>query len=260
MLVLAPLANANSLSALDLQSAQNKGLAIAQEADSRDLGWQDSSADMKMLLRNKSGETSERQIRIRSKEVAGNDSGDKSLTVFDSPKDVRGTAFLSFSHIKSPDEQWLYLPALKRVKRISSANKSGPFMGSEFAFEDLSSFEVGKYRYKYLGDETLAGMPAFKIEYYPTYQHSGYQRLVSWIDQKEYRVLKTQFYDRKNDLLKTLQYGDYQQYLGRYWRSHKMSMVNHKSEKTTELIWTNYQFKLGLDDASFNRNSLKRVR
>lgn len=241
-------------------TAEEKSLAIAIEADKRDLGWQDSTADMLMVLSNKQGERSERRIRIKNKEVGGDDNGDKSLTIFDSPKDVKGTAFLSYSHIVTPDDQWLYLPALKRVKRISSSNKSGPFMGSEFAFEDLSSFEVGKYRYKYLRDEDLGNQSTFVVEYYPTYKHSGYTRLVSWIDQQEYRVLKTEFYDRKNQLLKTLEYQNYEQYLDQYWRSHKMVMVNHQSEKTTDLIWSNYQFKIGLDDASFNRNSLKRSR
>ena len=241
-------------------TAEDKGLAIAQEADRRDLGWQDSTADMLMILSNKQGEKSERKIRIKSMEVGGEDNGDKSLTVFDSPKDVKGTAFLSYSHIISPDEQWLYLPALKRVKRISSSNKSGPFMGSEFAFEDLSSFEVGKYTYRYLADEELNGQKAFKVEYYPTYKHSGYKRMISWIDQVEFRVLKTEFYDRKGELLKTLEYSDYKQYLGQYWRAHTMSMTNHLTEKATQLVWSNYEFKVGLDEGDFNRNGLKRVR
>ena len=73
--------------------------------------------------------------------------------VFDEPRDVKGTAMLTYSHILEPDEQWMFLPALKRVKRISSVNKSGPFMGSEFAFEDFSGQEVGKYSYLWLRDE-----------------------------------------------------------------------------------------------------------
>lgn len=242
------------------QTADEKGLAIAVESDKRDLGWQDLTANMQMILSNKQGESSTRKIRILSKETGGEDNGDKSLTIFDSPRDVKGTAFLSYSHIVSADDQWLYLPALKRVKRISSANKSGPFMGSEFAFEDLSSFEVGKYRYKYLRDETLNGMKTFVVEYYPTYKNSGYKRLVSWIDQTEYRVVKTEFYDRKGASLKTLIYEEYQLYLGQYWRSHKMSMVNHQSDKATILRWSDYQFKVGLEDSGFNRNSLKRIR
>jgi outer membrane lipoprotein-sorting protein len=242
------------------ETAEEKGLAIAVESDKRDIGWQDSTANMKMILSNKLGESSTRDIRLKSKETSGADNGDKSLTVFDSPRDVKGTAFLSYSHIVSPDDQWLYLPALKRVKRIASANKSGPFMGSEFAFEDLSSFEVGKYSYKFLREEVENGHNAFVVEQYPTYKNSGYKHMISWIDQKEYRVIKTEFYDRKGSLLKTLTYSDYNLYLGKYWRAHKMSMVNHQNEKSTDLLWSDYQFKVGLSDDNFNRNSLKRVR
>lgn len=123
-------------------TAPEQGLAISQETKLRDSGWTDSTADMLMLLRNKQGQESIREIKIKSLELQ--DDGDKSLTIFNKPRDVKGTAFLSFSHPVGADDQWLYLPALKRVKRISSRNKSGPFMGSEFSFEDLSSFEVKK--------------------------------------------------------------------------------------------------------------------
>ena len=133
------------------QTPEEQGLAIATEADRRDKGFGDSSATMKMVLRNRHGDESTREVRVRTLEVEGD--GDKSLSIFDSPADVKGTAFLTFSHILEPDDQWLYLPALKRVKRISSKNKSGPFMGSEFAYEDLGSQEVEKYRYRYLRDE-----------------------------------------------------------------------------------------------------------
>ncbi len=76
------------------------------------------------------------------------DDGDKSLFVFDEPRDVQGTAFLIHAHREDADDQWLYLPALKRVKRISSANRSGSFMGSEFAYEDMTAQEVEKFTYR----------------------------------------------------------------------------------------------------------------
>ena len=125
-----------SVSATDADSAA-KGLAIAREADLRDTGWVDQRANLEMLLRNRQGQESSRSLELSSLEVSGD--GDRSLTVFKSPRDVAGTAFLSYTHALKPDDQWLYLPALKRVKRIASANKSGPFVGSEFAYEYLSS-------------------------------------------------------------------------------------------------------------------------
>ena len=244
--------------AAQAETPEEKGLAIAVEADRRDTGWGDQTADLKMVLRNRHGQESIREIRSRTLEVDGD--GDKSLSIFDNPRDVKGTAFLSFTHATKPDEQWLYLPALKRVKRISSNNKSGPFMGSEFAYEDLTSQEVEKYTYKFLRDDELDGRPVFVIERYPAYKHSGYTRMVTWLDKEMYQPLKVEFYDRKGSLLKTLTTSGHQQYLGKYWRPAKMSMVNHQNGKSTDLFWTNYQFQTGLTDRDFNRNSLKRAR
>jgi outer membrane lipoprotein-sorting protein len=240
------------------QTPEEKGLEIAIEADRRETGFHDSMASMRMLLRNRQGDESTRDIRVKTLEQEND--GDKSLTIFDSPADVKGTVFLSFTHKSGPDDQWLYLPALKRVKRIASRNKSGPFMGSEFAYEDLSSQEVEKYTYKYLRDEPCDGMECFVIERDPVDKYSGYTRQVVWIDKEEYRPQKIDYYDRKNSLLKTLTLSDYRQYLGRYWRAHDMYMVNHQTGKSTRLTWTDYKFKTGLTERDFDRNVLKRVR
>lgn len=240
------------------ETAEDKGLRIAKEAKTSDLGWLDMQAQMNMTLRNKLGQESLREIRMKSLEV--DDDGDKSLSVFDKPRDVKGTAFLSFSHPVGADDQWLYLPALKRVKRIASRNKSGPFMGSEFAYEDLSSFEVEKYTYKYLKDEACEGGNCYVIEQYPVDKNSGYTRRVVWLDAGEYRPWKIDFYDRKNAPLKTLTYHDYQEYEGKHWRPDLMKMVNHQTGKSTDLTWNSYQFKTGLSDKDFNKNTLKRAR
>jgi len=240
------------------ETAEEKGLAIAVEADRRDLGWQDSQAAMEMTLRNRQGDSSTRKIRNRSLEVQGD--GDKSLTIFDYPADVKNTAFLSFTHATKPDDQWLYLPALKRVKRIASANKSGPFMGSEFAYEDISSQEVDKYSYKWLRDETFDGQETFVIERIPLYKHSGYTRQEAWLDKEHYRILKVNYYDRKGALLKTLVETEFKQYLDQYWRAQRMDMENHLTGKSTTLIWSDYAFRNGYKDRDFNRNSLKRAR
>ena len=142
------------------ETPEEKGLAIAIEADRRDQGFGDNAANMTMTLRNKQGQQTSRSLRTRTLEQA--DDGDKSLIIFDDPGDVKGTAFLSFTHKQGADDQWLYLPALKRVKRIASGNKSGPFMGSEFAYEDISSQEVEKYGWKYLRNETMDGRDHYK--------------------------------------------------------------------------------------------------
>ncbi len=240
------------------ETAEEKGLAIAREANQRDTGWGDYETTATMILRNSHGDESNRELRIRYLE--GESDGDKSLVIFDLPADVKGTALLTFSHKTEPDDQWLYLPALKRVKRISSSNKSGPFMGSEFAYEDLTSQEIEKYTYKYLRDESLDGLPCFVIERVPLDPKSGYTRQVVWLDKDEYRIQKVEFYDRKDALLKTLSVGEYQQYLGKFWRAKELNMVNHQTGKSTELLWTDTEFQKGFTDRDFDQNSLANVK
>ncbi len=242
----------------DAADAASRGRAIAVEADRRDIGFGDLTADMVMILRNRHGQESRRDIRLRTLEVDGD--GDKSLSIFDRPRDVKGTAFLSFSHVTGNDDQWLYLPALSRVKRISTSNKSGPFMGSEFSYEDISSQEVEEYTYTWIRDEPLDGLDMYVIERVPVDDNSGYTKLVTWIDTKHFRTMKVEFHDRKGALMKTLTYEGYHQYLDHYWRADTMRMVNHQTGKSTVLEWTNYQFQTGLTDRDFDRNALKRAR
>lgn len=241
------------------QTPEEKGLSIALAADEKDDGFGDFTADMEMTLKNKHGQKSIRKIRIRTLEVEND--GDKSLSIFDNPRDVKGTAFLTFTHKVGDDDQWLYLPALKRVKRISSRNKSGSFMGSEFSYEDISSQEVEKYTYKWIKDEVFDGRECFVFERYPIdRKNSGYTRQIVWMDKAEYRVQKVDYFDRKNAHLKTLTAKGYRQYLDKYWRSDEMLMVNHQNNKSTRLIWSDYRFQTGLTDKDFNKNSLKRAK
>jgi outer membrane lipoprotein-sorting protein len=234
--------------------ADEKGLSIAKEADKRDTGFVDNTADMLMILMNKQGQTSKRNMRLSTLEQK--DDGDKSMVVFDRPRDVKGTALLTYTHKSGSDDQWLYLPALKRVKRIASNNQSGPFMGSEFAYEDLSSQEVEKYTWKFIKDDGKH----FVVERVPTYKNSGYKRQTVWFDKEYYRVMKTEFYDRKNSKLKTLVNSGYKQYKSKFWRPAKMEMVNHQTGKSTVLEWTNYKFGNGLKASDFTQNKLKRAR
>ena len=235
------------------------GLKIATEAKARDKGFGNFTANQVMVLRNKQGQESRRRVRIKVLEVS--DDGDKSLTVFDEPRDVRGTALLTHAHKREADDQWLYLPALKRVKRISSSNRSGSFMGSEFAYEDLTPPEVEKFTYRYLRDEPCGDLTCTVYERFPVDKKaSGYSRQVVWCDKDDLRIWKVDYYDRKDAHLKTLTIENYKQYLDRYWRAGEMSMVNHLTGKSTVLSWSNYQFRTKLKDRDFSKTGLKRAR
>ena len=240
------------------QTPEELGLEIVTKANAQDDGFGDSTSSMIMTLVNRSGKKNVRRIRSRVLEVAND--GDKSMTIFDEPKDVKGTASLTYSHATEADEQWLYLPALKRVKRISSKNKTGAFMGSEFAFEDIGSQEVEKYTYKHLGEDEIDGVPVHVIESVPAYKYSGYTRLVGYMDKEKLVNVKVEYFDRKNALLKVLTMSGYQQYKDKFWRADKLEMVNKQTGKSTTLEFSDYQFGTGLADKDFSSNALKKIR
>ncbi|UCF68877.1 MAG: outer membrane lipoprotein-sorting protein, partial [Acidobacteriota bacterium] len=139
-------------------------------------------------------------------------------------------------------------------------NKSGPFVGSEFAFEDFTSLELNKFDYKYLRSEACGDLECDVVERYPRYEHSGYTKQIAWIDTEVYQLRKVEFYDRRGDLLKTLSLEDYRQYEGAYWRAHVLRMVNHQTGKSTDLLYSDYRFGLGLSERDFVKGVLTRIR
>ncbi len=243
------------------ETPEEKGLRIAKEAEAFDAGFGDYTAKGEMTLRNKSGRESVRGFLSKTLEQV--DDGDKSLMVFQRPADIRGTALLTHAHKTDDDDQWLYLPAMKRVKRISSSNRSGSFVGSEFSYEDLSSPEVEKYTYNWLREEPCPNQPDMTChvtERFPTDTGSGYKKQMMWLDTETYRVVKIDYFDRKEAFLKTLLQTDYAVYKDRHWRPHTMEMVNHQTGKSTTMKWSDFQFGAGLSGSDFQPNRLKSVR
>ncbi|WP_406827684.1 outer membrane lipoprotein-sorting protein [Microbulbifer sp. ARAS458-1] len=238
-----------------VEQNNEKALAIVTESKQRDAGWVDASAEMTMTLFDKNGNSVSRELRTMMLEVA--DDGDKSLTIFDTPHDVKGTVFLNISRVLEPDQQWIYMPALGRIKRIASRNKSGPFLGSEFAYEDVGSFEIGKYDYRYVELEDFQGKPNHVIEYIPKYENSGYTKLKVWLDTKHLRQSKVEYYDRKDSLLKTLLLSDYNLYENRYWRANTKTMVNVQNKNKTILATNKLSFGVDFDPATFHRSGMK---
>jgi len=258
-LVLAVLAT-SPVPRVEAETPEERGWRIAARSDRSDRGFGGSVVDLEMVLRNRAGKEARRRLTIRTLEVEDEDRGDSILVVFDSPPDIEGTGLLSHTKILDPDDQWLYLPSLKRVKRISSVNKSGPFVGSELAFEDMTAFEVEKFSYRYLGEERCGELTCDVVERIPRYEHSGYSRQKAWIDREVYQVRKVEFYDRKDALLKTLTLDAYRRYRGGYWRAHELSMVNHVTGKSTDLHYSGYTFGESVDETDFTVSALRRLR
>lgn len=235
-------------------SALEDGRKIALEADRRDRGYKDSRAEAEMIIRKRRGSEHRRQLEIMTLE--GPEKGDKSLVRFLGPPDVRGTSLLTHTRPKDDDDQWLYLPALKRTKRIPTANRSGPFVGSEFAYEDFALRVPEDYHHRLLREENLEGQDAFVLERRPAYPSSGYSRQVVWLDKAEYRILKVDYWDGKEKPLKTLAATGYRKYSGRFWRADTLRMANLQTGDTTWLVWKHQRLGSGLSENDFSRAAL----
>ena len=159
---------------------------------------------MTMQLVNHRGATRERTILSYSMDL-GKDS--KSIMFFQSPADVKGTGFLSWQYDDPArdDDKWLYLPAMKKVRRISgSSAKKENFMGSDFTYDDMGGRNVDEDEHQLLKEEQWDGSPCWVVESRPLEEDAVYSKTVSWIRQDALVPVKVEFYDRMGKLLKTL--------------------------------------------------------
>jgi hypothetical protein len=212
---------------------------------------------MEMTLINSADEKIVRKISGATLEK---EDGDKSLTIFLSPADVKGTKLLTHKHnaINKDDDQWLYLPALRRIKRISSKNKSGSFMGSEFAYEDITIPHYTKFQYE---KGEVKKIKIDNIEYFegvriPKNKNSGYTKQYTLTNVKTNLIYIIKYFDKKKELLKTATF-EYKNIKG-LDRISKITMINHQSKKSTILKWLEDDIKLNLSDNDFNKRILKR--
>ena len=249
-----------SIPNLALAQIDEKANSIAARSDSSDDGFESFQAQLTMTLRNAEGQETIREMEIRTLERENTSVGDRSILRITAPRDVNGTAFLSHSKLVEPDDQWIFLPALRRVKRIASVNKSGPFLGSEFAFEDFTSQELGKYSYRYLDEQKCGEFICDVIERTPLYEYSGYSKQVAWIDQTEFQFRKIELYDRAGSHIKTLTLEDYVLYLDKFWRAQTIEMVNLRNGKSTTLKFGQFSFDVPLNEQDFTAGALQRLR
>ncbi|MDM5271388.1 outer membrane lipoprotein-sorting protein [Sulfurovum sp. zt1-1] len=229
-------------------------LEVAKKSFERISGYKSSISKTTMVLKNAQGIENKRQLIIKRLE---NKNGDKSLIHFIYPLDIKGTKLLSFEQIGKDDKQWLYMPALKRIKRISSRNKSGSFMASEFSYEDISSQNYKNYTYS--GDAKVVkknNTSYFKVVRIPKDQNSGYSKQIVYIDSSTYLARSGEYYDKLGKLLKEVEFLQYKKIDGVY-RIQKINMQNIQNGKSTMLIWDEDQINIGLGEADFSKKELQ---
>ncbi len=237
------------------QTAEEKGLELAIKGEKSLDGFQGEKSEMELILINAHGDKVTRKLVSNVKETKTD--GDKSVITFQWPADVNGTRMLTWTHKTTDDDQWLYLPSIKRVKRITSSNKSGSFMGSEFAYEDLGSQEPEKYKFKWIRDEVAGGRPTWVLERIPVDERSGYSKQVVWMDQEYLQPSKIEYYDRKSELLKTATFSGYQKQKN-FWRAGQIDMINHQTKKQSVLSWKKRELGVQLAETEFRSEGLEK--
>ena len=237
-------------------NAQPTGRDIMLRADERPDGETRKSV-MTMELVNKRGSKRVRTMQSYSLDV-GKDT--KSIMFFQEPADVKGTGFLTWDYNDEDrdDDRWLYLPAMKKTRRISgSSAKKEYFMGSDFTYDDMGNRSVDADDHVLLREEILDGHPCYVIESTPKDEDGLYSRTVGWIRKDNYIAQKVMFYDRMGTLLKELQVEKVEQIDG-IWTATRVSMVNHQRNHQTVISIVSMEYDTPMDGSQFTVNALEK--
>lgn len=231
------------------------GLQIIQNVYNRPEG-KDQTGELTMTLINSRGDKRVREIKQFLKDFG---TEEKKTMFFLSPADVHNTSFMNWSYDEEgrDDDQWIYLPALKRVKRISSDSKSDYFMGSDFTYDDLGDRHPTEDTHKLLREEKFNGEDCYVVESTPKDEDYMYSRTVTWIIKDKWIGLKKEFYDEDGDHLKTLSVNKYEK-IKDYWLILHSQMHNVQKDHTTEMLLENVKVDTGVSDTMFTERMMKR--
>lgn len=229
------------------------GLTIMQAVDARDIG-SDERAEVSMVLEDTGGERRERRlIRLRR-----TDGPEQQVRIqFQFPPDVRDTAFLLHDHGERDDDRWLYLPTLRKVKRIAGAQKYRNFLGTDFTYDELGGREPEEDTHTLEGEEVLDGRAVYKIRSVPKEDANPYRYRLAWIWKETPIVLQEEYYDRHDRLRKRMRVLDLQPVQG-IWTVLKREMVDLQEKHRTELTFSALRYSAGLDSDLFEPRALDR--
>ncbi|MBP5357795.1 MAG: outer membrane lipoprotein-sorting protein [Treponema sp.] len=210
-----------------------------------------SSSTAKLTIHSKKGSDRIREVIMKSK-----DYGDvkKEVIVFTTPKDVAGTGYLMFNYEEDANgnskdsDNWLYLPAMKKTRRIASSGSEseGSFMGTDFTYQDMGERSLSKYDYKLLGEESVDGVACYKVECISKAHTEKDPRYITYISKSDYIMRKCEFYDRQNQLHRVLTCSNFTTIKG-FTTAQKMKMENVQTG-TWSMIETN--------DITYNANDI----
>jgi hypothetical protein len=217
----------------------------------------DMSALLTMTLIDSKGRERVRSIKQLS---ASFGTLDKKIMQFQDPADVRGTSFMNWSYaeVGKGDDQWIYLPALKRVKRISSDGRGESFMGSDFSYDDLAERHPNEDSHKIIGSETIAGEECWIIESSPIDKNYSYSKVLSWVSKNKQLGFRRDFYDKGGKLLKTLTIHKAEDIGGFLMITHT-EMHNVQKKHRTTMAFTSMEVNKGMQESVFTERSMMKA-
>ena len=241
--------------ASQVTAQQLTGREIIDKVYNRPAG-DDQTSDLTMTLVNKNGDERVRKIKQFTK-----DFGDveKSIMFFTAPADVKNTSFMNWTYDddSKSDDQWIYLPALKKVKRISSDSKSDYFMGSDFTYDDLGDRKLDDDTHKLLRSETIDGVDYYVVESIPKDEDYMYSKTITWIRKDNFIGLKKEFYDEDGELLKILKIKKFEKMSGIYVIT-LSEMENKQKDHRTSMKLDNVKINTGIPSSKFTERMMMR--
>lgn len=233
-------------------NAEITGKQIMEDVYNNPTG-DDMQGELTMTLTNKQGES---RVRTLKQYIKYGDEMDKKIMFFMAPADVRGTSFMNWSYADGrDDDQWIYLPALKRTKRISSDGKSDYFMGSDFTYDDLGDRHPNEDTHTLLREETLDEKACWVVESIPKEEDYMYSKTITWVMKDNYLGLRREFYDEDGDLLKILTIHKFDNIDG-FWTILETEMKNVQKDHKTNMAFNNVQINQGIPDSRFTERSM----
>jgi len=233
-------------------NAQLSALTIMEKVYNQPTG-KDLQGELSMTLINKQGE---QRVRKLKQYIITEAQGEKKIMFFQSPADVKGTSFMNWSYTNGQDDdQWIYLPALKRTKRISSEGKGDYFMGSDFTYDDLGDRHPSEDNHKLLREEVVNGKACFVVESSAKEKDYMYSKTITWVMKDNYIGLKREFYDEDEKLLKTLSINKYEKING-FWTILETEMKNVQKDHKTKMVFSNVLINQGIPATKFTERSM----
>ena len=212
--------------------------------------------DIQMDLVDDKGSVSTRRLQILS--MQDNNGQNRTIAVFMSPANIKNTRFLTIENSGRSDDQWIYLPSLKKMKRIAASDNDSSFMGSDFTYGDMSDMQADKDSHTLLREEIYDGRDCYVVESIPLDPESASRsKLISWIDKERFVPIKVEFYDKRSKALDRTAISENITLIDGIWTPLDVTMTTHRTGHKTVLSIKQVKYNIPLNPGYFSTNFLK---